>query len=122
MLVSYVRVSTLEQDVAPQIDELKKAGCQRIFQDKISGTRQNALDEKKHWILCVKVTAWSFGVYIDLGALSNTCHRILGFSINDCGLCGRVLAKAEDFRSTFMPPMIRIRHCNGRGRLMQNDR
>ena len=50
MLIGYARVSTLEQDVAPQIDELEKAGCERIFRDKVSGTKtdhpglQEALD------------------------------------------------------------------------------
>lgn len=50
MLVGYARVSTLEQDVSLQIDELEKAGCERIFTDKVSGTKterprlQEALD------------------------------------------------------------------------------
>jgi DNA invertase Pin-like site-specific DNA recombinase len=50
MLIGYARVSTLEQDVALQIDELKNAGCDRIFRDKVSGTKterpglQEALD------------------------------------------------------------------------------
>jgi DNA invertase Pin-like site-specific DNA recombinase len=39
MLVGYARVSTIEQNVAPQIDELKKAGCERIFRDKVSGAK-----------------------------------------------------------------------------------
>lgn len=50
MFVGYARVSTVDQNVAPQIDELKKAGCEKIFHDKISGAKsdrpglQEALD------------------------------------------------------------------------------
>ena len=39
MLVGYARVSTDEQNVSPQVDALKKAGCQRMFQDKGSGAK-----------------------------------------------------------------------------------
>lgn len=50
MEIGYARVSTIEQDVALQMDALEKAGCERIFQDTISGAKaerpglQEALD------------------------------------------------------------------------------
>lgn len=33
------RTSTIEQKVDPQIDELKKEGCEKIFTDKVSGAK-----------------------------------------------------------------------------------
>ena len=39
MLVGYARVSTTDQTLALQRDELTKAGCTRIFTDTASGSR-----------------------------------------------------------------------------------
>ena len=39
MLIGYARVSTLDQNLELQREALTKAGCQKVFEDKVSGTR-----------------------------------------------------------------------------------
>jgi len=39
VLIGYARVSTQDQNLDLQIHALTNAGCQRIFEDKVSGTR-----------------------------------------------------------------------------------
>ena len=50
MQIGYARVSTLDQNLDLQIDALNQAGCKKIFQEKITGTKlkreqlKNAID------------------------------------------------------------------------------
>ena len=40
-LIGYARVSTTEQDTALQTDALRKAGCERVFEDTASGAKSD---------------------------------------------------------------------------------
>ncbi|GHU39505.1 hypothetical protein AGMMS50256_39430 [Betaproteobacteria bacterium] len=39
MLIGYARVSTQDQNLDLQREALTNAGCQKVFEDKVSGTR-----------------------------------------------------------------------------------
>lgn len=41
MLIGYARVSTQDQNLQLQIDALQKVGCEKIYEEKISGTKSN---------------------------------------------------------------------------------
>lgn len=41
MLVGYARVSTQEQDTSLQADALRAAGCEKLFEEKASGTQRD---------------------------------------------------------------------------------
>lgn len=47
MKIGYARVSTTEQILDLQIDALNQTGCERIYQEKISGTQEDRPELKK---------------------------------------------------------------------------
>lgn len=47
MLLGYARVSTAEQTTAPQIEALKRAGCERVFDEQMSGVDADRPELKK---------------------------------------------------------------------------
>jgi DNA invertase Pin-like site-specific DNA recombinase len=47
MLIGYARVSTQDQNLDLQIDALTKAGCEKLFQEKMSGSRAARLEFSK---------------------------------------------------------------------------
>lgn len=48
--IGYARVSTDDQDLSLQLDALKKAGCQIIYQEKMSGKNL----QRTEWEQCLK--------------------------------------------------------------------
>lgn len=40
MIIGYARVSTEEQNLDRQLDQLKREGCERIYEEKVSGARR----------------------------------------------------------------------------------
>ena len=43
-LIGYARVSTREQNMDLQEDELKKAGCSKVFVEHVSGAKENRIE------------------------------------------------------------------------------
>src|SRR3954463_2001064 len=41
MLIGYARISTQDQNLDLQRDALQKAGCEQIYTDRVSGTKDN---------------------------------------------------------------------------------
>ncbi len=58
MLIGYVRVSTNDQNTELQRNALECAGCERIFEDKISGTKSDRPGLKNCSEHYQQVTLW----------------------------------------------------------------
>jgi len=82
MIIGYARVSTREQNLDRQTDQLQNAGCERIFQEKITGTKKERpqldklLDQLRPNDLIVITELYRLGRSTkDLFALVETIHQ-----------------------------------------------
>jgi len=70
MRIGYARVSSRDQNLEMQLDALNKAGCERIFTDKLSGAQveRPGLKEALCSPTCAKPIPWWSGSWIGSGA------------------------------------------------------
>ncbi|MCA1441267.1 recombinase family protein [Ensifer sp. IC4062] len=54
MIYGYARVSTEAQDLAYQLDRLRRAGCEQIFQEKRSGKNTDGRPQLARVLACLK--------------------------------------------------------------------
>ena len=54
MKVGYARVSSVGQNLEVQLETLKSFGCEKIYQEKVSGTSTQGRDELKECIEFVR--------------------------------------------------------------------
>ena|SRR5271157_2598259 len=86
MKIGYARVSTLEQNLDLQLQALKKAGCRRIFDEKISASARNRpefqrmLDQIRDGDILVvwKLDRQALSISSYLNRLSISLHSKLG--------------------------------------------
>lgn len=82
MKIGYARVSTLDQNLDCQTDQLQEHGCERILQEKITGTKKDRPELEKlleqlrcgDIIMVTELTRLSRSVK-DLFALVDTIHN-----------------------------------------------
>jgi hypothetical protein len=102
MIYGYARVSTEAQDLTSQLVQLKGAGCEKVFREKITGTTADrpqrhisvARDHSTQPDYHVEKDGTAFGVWVgsnpalDSGKLSTSTSR-KPFATSKLGLQGR---------------------------------
>lgn len=94
----YARVSAADQNLDTQLEDLIRAGCTRIFQEKVSGTSSQALDEmltavRKGDMVVVNRLVWLGRNTLHTIQLVEEFHRRgVHFRALDIGIDSRTLA------------------------------
>ena len=93
MILGYARVSSDGQSLEAQLDELKRAGCERVFREKVSGARSDRRELAK---LMGKLANGDTLIVTRLDRLARSSRDLLNI-LHD------VTAKGATFRSIHDP-------------------
>ena len=74
MKIGYARVSTTDQNLENQIKLLRDAGCEEIFEEKISGARKDRPELEK---LLSHIRADDTLIVCKLDRLARSTHHLL---------------------------------------------
>ena len=126
MLIGYARVSTQDQDTAAQISALKSAGCEIIFQEKVSGGRWERPElhrllgqlRKGDVVVVWKLDRLSRSLKDLLSLMEKIQHFGAGFkslteAIDTTSPAGRMMMQIVGSFAEFERAMLRERTCNG---------
>ena len=85
MLIGYARVSTEDQELDRQLDQLNKIGCEKIFHEKISGTKKTRPEFIKMFVILRK---GDILIVTELSRLSRSTKDLIEISnkLNEIGV------------------------------------
>jgi DNA invertase Pin-like site-specific DNA recombinase len=126
MLIGYARVSTQDQDTAAQISALKSAGCEIIFQEKVSGGRWERPElhrllgqlRKGDVVVVWKLDRLSRSLKDLLTLMEKIQHAGAGFrslteAIDTTSAGGRMMMQIVGAFAEFERAMLKERTCSG---------
>lgn len=131
--IGYARVSTLKQQNESQIDDLKAAGCERIYEEKISGKNRDRPQLKKmlynirpgDLVIVAKIDRLARSTLDLLKILDELTNAGAGFTILDnpaldtTTIYGKLLLDVLAAIGEFERGMIRARTEEGKARARQ---
>ncbi len=99
MLIGYTRVSTGEQNFDLQCDELKRAGCEKIYDDVCSGCST----ERPGLAKALEVARAGDALIVwKLDRIGRSLAHVVGLvgDLRECGICFKVLTGDVDTTTT----------------------
>lgn len=100
MIIGYARVSTQDQNLDRQRDQLKQAGCSRIFEEKVSGAK---CDRPELGKMLDMLREGDVVVVTELSRLSRSVRDLFGIvgRINEAG--AQIRSQKEPWLDTTTP-------------------